>query len=239
MKVRERMGKDREIHCEEQGEPPPLPAPTSFTLQVQHVKSHVCMYKYNGRRDPMRLVCLESNTLNSTLGFSSYCCKAMAMDYNGGCKVHRFRQILKLKEILQIWQYVAPGPKSNSLCYRRIHEGISPTTNRRLRSSDIYCDSDDDGCPNSEPLLDVPKGYLAVYVGPELRRFIIPTDYLSHPVFKVLLEKIEEEFGFNHSGGLTIPCEIETFNYLLKCMENHQQDQPEIKMIGTSLTIEE
>ncbi|RZC11181.1 hypothetical protein D0Y65_011416, partial [Glycine soja] len=29
--------------------------------------------------------------------------------------------------------------------------------------------------------------------------------------FMVLLEKAAEEFGFDQSGGLTIPCEIETF----------------------------
>ncbi|KAK3021069.1 hypothetical protein RJ639_047316 [Escallonia herrerae] len=38
----------------------------------------------------------------------------------------------------------------------------------------------------------------------------------SDPLFKVLLENVEEEFGFDHSGGLTIPCEIETFKYLLE-----------------------
>ncbi|KAK4753215.1 hypothetical protein SAY87_022013 [Trapa incisa] len=37
----------------------------------------------------------------------------------------------------------------------------------------------------------------------------------------VLLKKAEEEFGFDHTGGLTIPCEIKTFKYLFKCMENH------------------
>ncbi|CAI0627807.1 unnamed protein product [Linum tenue] len=79
------------------------------------------------------------------------------------------------------------------------------------------------GSSSSSPV-DVPKGYLAVYVGPELRRFIIPTSYLSHSLFKVLLEKAEEEFGFDHSGGLTIPCEIETFKFLLKCMEHHPKD---------------
>ncbi|KAB5514171.1 hypothetical protein DKX38_028077 [Salix brachista] len=61
-------------------------------------------------------------------------------------------------------------------------------------------------------------------VGPELRRFIIPTSYLSHSLFKVLLEKVEEEFGLDHTGALTIPCEIETFKYLLQCMENHPKD---------------
>ncbi|KAL5183858.1 Auxin-induced protein 6B [Glycine soja] len=42
-------------------------------------------------------------------------------------------------------------------------------------------------------------------LGPELRRFIIPTSYLSHTLFKVLLEKVAEEFGWKHrNGGRTI-----------------------------------
>ncbi|KAF3666291.1 putative 21 kDa protein-like [Capsicum annuum] len=93
-----------------------------------------------------------------------------------------------------------------------------------LKSSNVCCDSDDKSCQSPEPPHGVPKGFLVVYVGPELRRFIIPTSYLSDPLFKVLLEKVEEEFGFDHTGGLTIPCEIETFKYLLQCMEIHQRD---------------
>ncbi|KAA8534740.1 hypothetical protein F0562_029818 [Nyssa sinensis] len=163
------------------------------------------------------------------------------MDDNGGNKVTGIRQIVRLKEILQKWQSVTLGPKGNNLRFgqTQVAGGISPAINRRLRSSHIYCDSDEDGYQSPEPPFDVPRGYLAVYVGPELRRFIIPTSYLSHPLFKVLLEKVEEEFGFDHSGGLTIPCEIETFKYLLKCMENHQKDHPEENTAGTSLTIEE
>nr|GMC47654.1 auxin-responsive protein SAUR65 [Ipomoea batatas]GMC47655.1 auxin-responsive protein SAUR65 [Ipomoea batatas]GMC54658.1 auxin-responsive protein SAUR65 [Ipomoea batatas] len=80
--------------------------------------------------------------------------------------------------------------------------------------------------PAKKSATDLPKGYMGVYAGQgELRRFIIPTTYLSDPLFKVLLEKVEEEFGFGHRGGLIIPCEIETFKYLLKCMEIHQRDQ--------------
>lgn len=85
----------------------------------------------------------------------------------------------------------------------------------------MYFDSDQESCTSPKPSPDVPKGYLAVSVGSELRRFIIPTSYLTHPVFKILLEKAEEEFRYNHNGGPTHPCEIETFKYLLQCIENH------------------
>ncbi|PIA56087.1 hypothetical protein AQUCO_00700439v1 [Aquilegia coerulea] len=65
---------------------------------------------------------------------------------------------------------------------------------------------------NSETLT-VPKGHIAVYVGEnEKRRFVVPISYLSHPLFQELLNQAEEEFGFNHPmGGLTIPCDEDTF----------------------------
>lgn len=150
------------------------------------------------------------------------------MDENGGSKVTGIRQIVNLKRFLQKWQNATLGPKEG--CSPRSgqvhHHGISPAVSRRLRtSSNVYSESDDDVSHSPDHPIDVPRGYLAVYVVPELRRFIIPTSYLSDPLFKVLLEKAEEEFGFDHSGGLTIPCEIETFKYLLQCMENHRKDQ--------------
>ncbi|XP_031285050.1 auxin-responsive protein SAUR23-like [Pistacia vera] len=60
---------------------------------------------------------------------------------------------------------------------------------------------------------DVPKGYLAVYVGEsQMKRFIIPVSFLNQPSFQELLSKAEEEFGFNHPmGGLTIPCKEDIF----------------------------
>ncbi|KAI9123482.1 hypothetical protein K1719_004782 [Acacia pycnantha] len=55
--------------------------------------------------------------------------------------------------------------------------------------------------------MQVPKGYLAVYVGEQFKRFVIPMSYLNQPSFQDLLDKAEEEFGYNHPiGGLTIPC---------------------------------
>lgn len=60
---------------------------------------------------------------------------------------------------------------------------------------------------------DVPKGYLAVYVGEsQKKRFVIPVSFLNQPSFQELLRKAEEEFGFHHPmGGLTIPCREELF----------------------------
>uniref|UniRef100_A0A5K1AEI1 Uncharacterized protein n=1 Tax=Nymphaea colorata TaxID=210225 RepID=A0A5K1AEI1_9MAGN len=52
----------------------------------------------------------------------------------------------------------------------------------------------------------VPKGHFVVYVGESRKRFVIPTSYLKNPTFQSLLKRAEEEFGFDHHNGLTIPC---------------------------------
>ncbi|XP_050227734.1 protein SMALL AUXIN UP-REGULATED RNA 51-like [Mercurialis annua] len=65
---------------------------------------------------------------------------------------------------------------------------------------------DVDGLP-----LDVPKGHFAVYVGENRSRYIVPISFLTRPEFQNLLQQAEEEFGFDHDMGLTIPCEEEVF----------------------------
>lgn len=71
------------------------------------------------------------------------------------------------------------------------------------------------GSINNNFKKEVPKGYLAVYVGPALRRFVIPTSCLSMPDFRVLMDQAAEEFGFDQQGGLQIPCDEEDFTMIL------------------------
>ncbi|KAF4380984.1 hypothetical protein F8388_011906 [Cannabis sativa] len=67
---------------------------------------------------------------------------------------------------------------------------------------------------------DVPKGYLAVYVGKsKMTRFVIPVSYLNHSSFQELLCQAEEEFGFDHPmGALTIPCSEDVFINLVSSL---------------------
>ncbi|KAM7257082.1 hypothetical protein ACFE04_012823 [Oxalis oulophora] len=147
-------------------------------------------------------------------------------DNSAAAKLYGIRQIVNLKGLAQKWQRVALAPSSSSTSPHSTDANMSPAINRMI-ADNRCCDSDEEICQSLGPPHDVPKGYLAVYVGLELRRFIIPTSYLSHSLFKLLLEKTEEEFGFGHGGALTIPCEIETFKFLLKCIENNpKDDQP-------------
>jgi len=65
---------------------------------------------------------------------------------------------------------------------------------------------------SSYKIEEVPKGYLAVYVGEKTKRFWIPVSFLNEPLFQELLSQAEEEFGYYHPmGGLTIPCAEDVF----------------------------
>uniref|UniRef100_A0A5B7BSZ2 Putative auxin-induced protein 15A n=1 Tax=Davidia involucrata TaxID=16924 RepID=A0A5B7BSZ2_DAVIN len=77
------------------------------------------------------------------------------------------------------------------------------------RCSSFGKNNDNNGLPE-----DVPKGHFAVYVGENRSRFIVPISWLGHPEFQSLLQRAEEEFGFNHDMGLTIPCEEVVFRSL-------------------------
>ncbi|XLT87274.1 hypothetical protein HN873_009027, partial [Arachis hypogaea] len=59
---------------------------------------------------------------------------------------------------------------------------------------------------------EVPKRYLVVYVGENMKRFVIPIAYLNKPSFQDFLSRAEEEFGYVHPmGGLIIPCREDMF----------------------------
>ncbi|GMH16503.1 hypothetical protein Nepgr_018344 [Nepenthes gracilis] len=68
---------------------------------------------------------------------------------------------------------------------------------------------DEEGLP-----VDIPKGHFAVYVGEKRTRYIVPISFLSRPEFQSLLQQAEDEFGFSHHMGITIPCEEAVFEAL-------------------------
>ncbi|CAN8285591.1 unnamed protein product [Cochlearia groenlandica] len=58
---------------------------------------------------------------------------------------------------------------------------------------------------------DVKEGHFAVIAVDgcyePTRRFVVPLMFLDHPMFKKLLERAEEEYGFGHEGALMVPCQ--------------------------------
>nr|GEV80441.1 auxin-responsive protein SAUR71-like [Tanacetum cinerariifolium] len=67
------------------------------------------------------------------------------------------------------------------------------------------------------------SGTLAVYIGSDHTRFIIPTRFLNLPVFITLLNKAEEEYGYQRNGGLVIPCDVIFFKKVVKVLEKNEE----------------
>ncbi|KAK4392058.1 Auxin-responsive protein SAUR50 [Sesamum angolense] len=76
---------------------------------------------------------------------------------------------------------------------------------------------DNDGGASSPTT--TPTGTFVVYVGDDRQRFVVPTGYLSHPLFKILLEKAYNEFGFNQRNGLVVPCSVAAFQEVVSAVE--------------------
>ncbi|KAJ9702229.1 hypothetical protein PVL29_004120 [Vitis rotundifolia] len=120
-------------------------------------------------------------------------------------KSNKITEIVRLQQILKKWRKLANTSKSsgNSSSIKSSNKGkLLRRTLSLSEKSDV-----------------VPKGYLAVCVGEELKRFVIPTKYLSHQAFIILLRDAEEEFGFQQAGVLRIPCEVSVFENILKVVE--------------------
>ncbi|KAK4343195.1 hypothetical protein RND71_039011 [Anisodus tanguticus] len=80
-------------------------------------------------------------------------------------------------------------------------------------------DQDHQGASPTSANSSKKMGTFAVYVGEERERFAVPTSYLSHPLFKILLEKTYNEFGFEQANGLVVPCSVAAFQEVVNAVE--------------------
>ncbi|KAH7564839.1 hypothetical protein JRO89_XS09G0037000 [Xanthoceras sorbifolium] len=137
-------------------------------------------------------------------------------------KSNKITDIVRLQQLLKKWKKLANSSSSSS------------KTTSSSSSSSMNCSSNNatksikflkktlsfsDVSTASNDVVVVPKGFLAVCVGRELKRFIIPTEYLSHQAFGIFLREAEEQFGFQQEGVLKIPCEVHVFEKILKVVE--------------------
>ncbi|OAY27591.1 indole-3-acetic acid-induced protein ARG7 [Manihot esculenta] len=122
-------------------------------------------------------------------------------------KSNQIREIVRLQQILKKWRKLATSSNSAAATTTNGSSKSIKFLKRTLSLSETTSSN------------AVPKGYLAVCVGEELKRFIIPTEYLGHHAFHSLLREAEEEFGFQQTGVLRIPCEVAVFESILKLME--------------------
>lgn len=132
-------------------------------------------------------------------------------------KSNKIRDIVGLLQMVKKWKKLAAANSNNNSkkCNSNSNRGIK-FLKKTLSFSDNTVSSVS-SCHYSENM--VPKGYLAVCVGKELKRYVIPTHYLGHQAFGILLREAEEEFGFHQEGVLKIPCDIPVFEMILKAVE--------------------
>ncbi|KAJ8752606.1 hypothetical protein K2173_005495 [Erythroxylum novogranatense] len=77
---------------------------------------------------------------------------------------------------------------------------------------------------NKNMIQVAPEGCFSVYVGPQKQRFVVKTKFASHPLFKMLLEDAELEYGFNSEGPLLLPCDVDLFYKILAEMDNSDEE---------------
>lgn len=68
-----------------------------------------------------------------------------------------------------------------------------------------------------------PNGCFSVYVGPEKQRFVVRAELANHPLFMMLLEDAESEYGFNSQGPILLPCDVDLFYKVLAEMDGGDQ----------------
>ncbi|KAJ8772501.1 hypothetical protein K2173_027678 [Erythroxylum novogranatense] len=73
---------------------------------------------------------------------------------------------------------------------------------------------------NKKSIKLTPEGCFSVYVGPQKQRFVMKTKYASHPLFRMLLEDAEMEYGYNSQGPLLLPCDVDLFYKVLSEIDN-------------------
>ncbi|KVI05799.1 uncharacterized protein LOC112509258 [Cynara cardunculus var. scolymus] len=166
-------------------------------------------------------------------------------------KSNKIRDIVRLQQMLKKWKKAATAssgtlPNCNATATTTTTTTKATTTTKGLNKflkktlsfSDISNSNSSSSSPSSQEDV-VRKGYLAVWVGreeDEMKKFVIPTDYLAHQAFSVLLREAEEEFGFQQEGILKIPCDISLFEKILKMMstDNNNKKQQQHPTLKTS-----
>ncbi|CAI9757979.1 unnamed protein product [Fraxinus pennsylvanica] len=86
---------------------------------------------------------------------------------------------------------------------------------------------------------DVPAGHVAVTVGTSCKRFVVRATYLNHPLFKKLLVRAEEEYGFTNTGPLAIPCDESLFEDVLRYLARTESGKNDSTRIARFTSLED
>lgn len=148
-------------------------------------------------------------------------------------KPNKITDIVRLQQILKKWKKVANNASKNNSSSLTSALSLPSSSSTRNNSNTGHAGGGSRGMKFLKRTLSftdisssneaVPKGFLAVCVGKEFKRFIIPTEYLRHQAFEMLLREAEEEFGFQQEGVLKIPCQVSVFEKVLKVVQGKKE----------------
>lgn len=140
-------------------------------------------------------------------------------------KSNKIREIVRLQQILKKWKKLANASKATRTSAAAASNTTTSNTSgsKSIKFLKRTISFSDTSAARDASTNAVRKGYLAVSVGEEQKRFIIRTEYLSHQAFQMLLREAEEEFGFQQAGVLRIPCEVALFESILKMVEEKKE----------------
>ncbi|XP_076955141.1 uncharacterized protein LOC143629877 [Bidens hawaiensis] len=157
-------------------------------------------------------------------------------------KSNKIRDIVRLQQMLKKWKKAASATKNNNNNDNdndNRSNAAAPNTNSKTTTKGLnkflkktLSFSDISSSQGAQEDIVVKKGYLAVWVGRDedaMKKFVIPTDYLAHQAFSVLLRDAEEEFGFQQEGILKIPCDVPLFERILSLLSDNKKHHPTLK----------
>ncbi|PWA56707.1 Auxin responsive SAUR protein [Artemisia annua] len=138
----------------------------------------------------------------------------------------KIRGFLVKRKVFSLFRYIRRKSHSSTTTYRRLNPSRRTFSRfikwgSKLKSKARAICSKNPSFRSGylrvrdDPLVEVPKGKMAVYVGQEdgddYERVLVPVIYINHPLFGQLLRKAEDEYGHDHPGGITIPCRVSEF----------------------------
>lgn len=94
------------------------------------------------------------------------------------------------------------------------------------RSSFMHAVDDwDEDVASLPPPEDVKEGHFVVHAieDGKKKRFIVELGCLADPSFVKLLERAEEEFGFEHEGVLAVPCRHSDLEKILESRKKNKK----------------
>ncbi|XP_019198483.1 PREDICTED: uncharacterized protein LOC109192347 [Ipomoea nil] len=146
---------------------------------------------------------------------------------------NKIRDIVRLRQLLKKWKKLAAtnsaaaNGTTTADTTTKTGTGTGKSINKFLKRTLSFTDVS----AAAGDAAAVPKGCLAVQCvekSGEVKRFVIPTEYLAHDLFGVLLREAEEEFGFQQEGILKIPCEFAVFEKILKAVQQQDGKRPPV-----------